>query len=80
MASGDNNRENVPEELPAIEGPRPPRNLQDLLRYAVESSGNSSSNNNFAPLDPEVSSLLVCLLIELKIHVVSHISILNMLY
>nr|BAN21189.1 hsp70 binding protein [Riptortus pedestris] len=51
--SGEGSNENRVPNIPAIEEPRPPRNLQDLLRYAVEAGGNSASNNNVAPLDPE---------------------------
>lgn len=51
--SGENSNDNRLVHVPAIEEPRPPRNLQDLLRYATEVGQNSASNNNYAPLDPE---------------------------
>lgn len=45
--------------LPEPPQPRPPRSLQDLLRYSTEVTSNSaaSSQESSAPLDDEVSLL-----------------------
>ncbi|CAH1402414.1 unnamed protein product [Nezara viridula] len=53
MSDPSSSRNNALVSVPTVADPRPPRNLQDLLRFAVETGENSNSNNNVGPMDPE---------------------------